>query len=384
MWPSSTADGVARPGRPDGDARVLAAGRDPAVRQKGDRVDRAVVEAQHLLGGVSLERPADRRGIEAAGDRQRAVGRDRQRRAPARHARATALVRRSKNAATPAATMQSIGRILAIHIRLPVTPAVLQVAIAYSRDSQGRDWLSLVHGLASLIFAALSRAAVHGCQFSFSILTSDLFPSRREPSDELRVAGPSSEPAARPPARESRCRPPRTSSRDTGNPRCDRHCSTSPCNPCGCKLRRPRARRPSSSFHTAISCFPSLITPPWPGAISSTLATPGLRFAPLVEILRRRARRRVQRCPRVRPAADLVGDQHSGCRAVADAPGVETSRNVEPRRVIGGRADERNAIGGVIILVDPAPCRLADRKIACVPNRRARGIGAPHRRPARS
>ncbi len=66
-------------GLPDRDARILAAGRHASVGQERDRVHRAVVEAQHLLGGVALQRPADRRGVEAAGNRLRAVGRDRER-----------------------------------------------------------------------------------------------------------------------------------------------------------------------------------------------------------------------------------------------------------------------------------------------------------------
>jgi hypothetical protein len=64
---------------PDRDARVFAAGHDPAVRKKGDRVDRALMEAQHLLGRVPLQRPADHRGVEAAGERLRPVRRNRER-----------------------------------------------------------------------------------------------------------------------------------------------------------------------------------------------------------------------------------------------------------------------------------------------------------------
>jgi len=64
---------------PDRDAGILAAGRDPAIGKESHRVDRAVMEAQHLRGRVCLQRPADRGGVEAARDGHRAVGRDGQR-----------------------------------------------------------------------------------------------------------------------------------------------------------------------------------------------------------------------------------------------------------------------------------------------------------------
>ena len=50
-----------------------------AVGQQRHRVHRAVVEAQHLGGGVLLQRPADGGRVEAAGQRRLAVGRDRER-----------------------------------------------------------------------------------------------------------------------------------------------------------------------------------------------------------------------------------------------------------------------------------------------------------------
>ena len=64
---------------PDRDAPVRACRDGAAVSQQRDRVHGIVVEAQHLLGGVARERPADRGRIEAAGERRRAVGRNRDR-----------------------------------------------------------------------------------------------------------------------------------------------------------------------------------------------------------------------------------------------------------------------------------------------------------------
>ena len=63
-----------RPARgPDGDAAVLARSRDAAVLEIGDRVHRAVVEAQHLLGAVAAsdQRIAD---VSKLPDRAVAVG----------------------------------------------------------------------------------------------------------------------------------------------------------------------------------------------------------------------------------------------------------------------------------------------------------------------
>ena len=61
---------------PDRNARVLAAGRDTAISQEDHGVDGTVVEPQHLLGFVVLQRPADHRAVEAAGDCACAVRRD--------------------------------------------------------------------------------------------------------------------------------------------------------------------------------------------------------------------------------------------------------------------------------------------------------------------
>jgi hypothetical protein len=63
---------------PDRDARVGAGGNDAAVAQQRDGIHRAIMEAQDLFGRVGLERPADGRCIETAGDRLRTVGGNRQ------------------------------------------------------------------------------------------------------------------------------------------------------------------------------------------------------------------------------------------------------------------------------------------------------------------
>jgi hypothetical protein len=61
-------------GNPDCNARIIAAGDGAAVPEQGDRVDGTVMEAQHRLCGIAIERPADHRGIEAPRNRGLAVG----------------------------------------------------------------------------------------------------------------------------------------------------------------------------------------------------------------------------------------------------------------------------------------------------------------------
>src|SRR2546423_14332709 len=74
-----------------------------------------------------------------------------------------------------------------------------------------------------------------------------------------------------------------------------------------------------------------------------------------VEILRIRPRVAVELGPGIRPSAHAVGDKHSGRRAIADAATVEA----------GGKAKsilhphEGNAIGGVGVLIDPAPLSIS-------------------------
>jgi hypothetical protein len=64
---------------PERDLCVFARRHETAVGQDRDRVHRAFVKAHHLLGGVFRKRPADRRGVEAAGKRLLAVGGNRER-----------------------------------------------------------------------------------------------------------------------------------------------------------------------------------------------------------------------------------------------------------------------------------------------------------------
>ena len=63
-------------GLPDRDARVRAAGGDTSIREKRNGINSAAVEAQDLQSSVALQRPEDCGGIETAGYRRRAVGRN--------------------------------------------------------------------------------------------------------------------------------------------------------------------------------------------------------------------------------------------------------------------------------------------------------------------
>jgi hypothetical protein len=62
--------------RPDGYTGVFAGGYGAAALEDRDRIHRALMQAQHLLGGVAPKRPADRRGVKAARERPSAIGRD--------------------------------------------------------------------------------------------------------------------------------------------------------------------------------------------------------------------------------------------------------------------------------------------------------------------
>ena len=65
---------------PDRDARILAAGDDAAVRAGSATAFTAPSwKRSTCSAALRVQRPADRRGVEAAGDRGRAVGRDRER-----------------------------------------------------------------------------------------------------------------------------------------------------------------------------------------------------------------------------------------------------------------------------------------------------------------
>ena len=66
-------------GRPDRNAAIFAGARKTAVAQENHRVHGAFVKTQHLLGRVGDQRPANDRGVEAAGRCTFAVGRNRKR-----------------------------------------------------------------------------------------------------------------------------------------------------------------------------------------------------------------------------------------------------------------------------------------------------------------
>src|SRR5215472_6526667 len=59
---------------PDRDMCIAARSDDTAVFEPGHRIHRAVMKAHHLLGDVARQRPANRRGVEAARDHVLAVG----------------------------------------------------------------------------------------------------------------------------------------------------------------------------------------------------------------------------------------------------------------------------------------------------------------------
>jgi hypothetical protein len=61
------------PRRPDRDPRICAGGHRTPIAKHGDRVYRAVVQPQDLLGDIAAQWPADRRCVKTPGQRDRAV-----------------------------------------------------------------------------------------------------------------------------------------------------------------------------------------------------------------------------------------------------------------------------------------------------------------------
>jgi hypothetical protein len=57
---------------------VFTGGYGATVCENRDRIYCALMQAQHLFGGIAPEQPPDRRCIEATRERRGAVGRDRQ------------------------------------------------------------------------------------------------------------------------------------------------------------------------------------------------------------------------------------------------------------------------------------------------------------------
>src|SRR5262249_34938165 len=66
------------------------------------------------------------------------------------------------------------------------------------------------------------------------------------------------------------------------------------------------------------------------------------------------------------PTEDLLSDQDSGRGAVAYAPCVEPCGDVETRR-LRQCAGKWNAVGGIVVLVDPPPGNVADFEISLGP-----------------
>ena len=93
----------------------------------------------------------------------------------------------------------------------------------------------------------------------------------------------------------------------------------------------------------------------------------GLAVAALVEVFRNLAIRIVDRFPRGCLAKNLLGDEDPRRRAVAYAPRVKAGGNVEIWR-LRGRSDKREAIGTIIILVDPPPGGIANLQISPRPS----------------
>jgi hypothetical protein len=90
VWPSSTVDGLRLARRPDRDARILAAGGDPAVREKATAFTapswkRSTCSAAFFGSDQRIAEVSKLPESACA-----AVGRNRERAAPARHGRATA------------------------------------------------------------------------------------------------------------------------------------------------------------------------------------------------------------------------------------------------------------------------------------------------------
>src|SRR5262245_17218752 len=91
-----------------------------------------------------------------------------------------------------------------------------------------------------------------------------------------------------------------------------------------------------------------------------------LAVAALVEFLRNPAVRIVDRCPGERGAESLLSNEEPRRRAVADTPRVESRGDVEIWRVRGS-TDKREAVGTVVVLIDPPPGRIANPQVPSRP-----------------
>src|SRR5262245_45250520 len=92
-----------------------------------------------------------------------------------------------------------------------------------------------------------------------------------------------------------------------------------------------------------------------------------LAFTARVEFLRHLAVRIVDRSASGRGGEDLLSDEDPRRRAVADAPCVEPRGNVEIWR-LRGSTDKREAVGTVVVLIDPPPGRIANAQVPARPH----------------
>src|SRR5262245_49711857 len=91
-----------------------------------------------------------------------------------------------------------------------------------------------------------------------------------------------------------------------------------------------------------------------------------LAIAALVEFLGNLAVWIVNRGPCGLLAENLFSNENPRRRAVAYAPRIESGRNVDIWRP-GGRTDKRQAIGTIVVLIDPPPGRIADPQVPSRP-----------------
>src|SRR5688572_14328975 len=93
-----------------------------------------------------------------------------------------------------------------------------------------------------------------------------------------------------------------------------------------------------------------------------------LAVAVLVEILRYATAWVIELLPRACALDDEIADHHARRRAIADPPGVETGGDEITRRLFGiGQSCQGNAIESIVVLVAPAPSRLADGEVPLDP-----------------
>src|SRR5262245_1208912 len=92
-----------------------------------------------------------------------------------------------------------------------------------------------------------------------------------------------------------------------------------------------------------------------------------MRVAAFVEVLRAATAGIVQFGPWIRASLDLVADQKSRGRAIADPPAIESGGDIQSLRLLFGFADIRHAVRSVVVLVEPSPCRLPHWEILSGP-----------------